>query len=85
VLNTAVVHHAQWSKTPEQGMTTAVFNTFPHGPKKKHAEYCGSHSTRGGKGNIIPARLMIGENDTAGCSFWGRTAAQGQSSSIMTQ
>ncbi|MFQ3270815.1 MAG: hypothetical protein ACI9A1_001134, partial [Lentimonas sp.] len=20
---------------------------------------------------FIPARIMIGENDTAGCSFWG--------------
>jgi hypothetical protein len=34
VLNTAVVHHTQRSKTLEQGMITAVFNTFSSGPKK---------------------------------------------------
>ncbi|MFQ3241351.1 MAG: hypothetical protein ACI9JZ_001035 [Lentimonas sp.] len=33
----------------------------------------------------IPARIMICENDTAGCSFWVRSTAQGQSTSIMTQ
>jgi hypothetical protein len=51
MLNTAVVHHTQRSKTLEQEMITAVFNTFSSELKKKHAEYCGSHSTRGGKGS----------------------------------
>jgi hypothetical protein len=51
VLNTAVFCHAQRSKTPGQGVTTAVFNTFSSELKKKHAEYCGIYSTRGGKGN----------------------------------